>query len=481
MAVSRFAIFDVTQLIGPVESVPLLLTLAAVYSVLRAEQQPEHTWRWCWTAIAFGLFATFAHERFMVVAVWLGISILLTSKLSLLSRKRTLTLLAACAAIPLFYITYKQLFLQTYFLIGTSDTHLKLDVPVIIEHARETLASIFGFNQGPDYLVGQSVTIGWNYSFVLAILFTFIFAALTFLGVLATQSVEQQHPSPIWLRLRWLALLLILAAFLVAPALLTIRFEQRWLYASFVLVLLVASWAVGAGTGKLRVGVSILAVLLCMTSVTLDTLLMKQFGRLFFVSSPRFAELVKRDVVDKHPLETKDIAFLADTGQCNWTLLKGGFFRIYGGASRRVYCFASLDAAADAKLPTGTHIYAESSRHQLVDMSNELSQVVARRAEAFTTFSFLKAFANGHINDTSKVDTPTGQGVLVMPWNTLSGARTAMTVISGFSYRYDDVPIAANTQLRFAVGMVYPSPQPARAIVRLNRSEGAPLELTLAT
>jgi hypothetical protein len=87
-------------------------------------------------------------------------------------------------------------------------------------------------------------------------------------------------------------------------------------------------------------------------------------------------------------------------------------------------------------------------------------------------FDFLNAFSEGHINNTVKVVSPSGQGVMVIPWDTMLGRRNTLTVMSGFSYRYDAVPIGRNAQLRFAMSMIYPSRESARAIVRINEERG---------
>ncbi len=471
VATSRFAAYQVTQVIGPVEGIPLALTLSMIYVVIRADQG-DCTLRWCWFALLLCFLATNTHERFIVTAPWLGMAYLLSPKIRSLPQKHHLALLAGCIAVPAFYVAYKIIALRAPFFIGTGGTHLGIDLRLILEHFVHALLSVFGFNDGPDYLVGTSVSLGWNVMCMLAVIFATCWVIILGLGLYRVQSNQ-----PIWVRLRWPLLLLAAAAALVAPALLTIRLEQRWLFASFVVILFVSAWAVGAVSHKLRALLTSMIIFMCLASITLDTLIMKQFDKVFFISSPRFAEIVKRDVADKLPQNIDDIALLADANQCSWTLSNGGFFRVYGGHQLKVSCFSSLDAAANAKLPLHTHLYAENSKQILEDVTAALSQVKQRASEEEMVFNFLKEFPNGLINDSSKVDSPTGHGALLIPWNSTTGANETLTVISGFSYRYDDVPVAANAQLRFAVGMVYPSSESARAVLRLNRGDSAPVEI----
>jgi hypothetical protein len=470
VALSRFAVWNVVQVIGPVESLPLLLTLGAVYSVVRADQSQHHMWRWGLLALLCTLIAIFAHERFTVVPVWLGLAFLSSKQVRQLPTSRIALLLGGCVAVPLFYIGYKTFALHSDFLIGTANTHLKLDFPLILQHAYEGVSSIFGFNRGASYLLGENVTPGWNAPFIFAAAFLLLFVATTLYALrsilMSTSSLRARMEA-----VRWPALLLILAAFLLIPALLTIRLEIRWLYASFIMILLVCAWAVSAVSRTTRRRVAVAVALLCVTSVALDTTIMRSFGDLFFVYSGKFAELVKRDIVDKYPAQNAGIALVTEFGECNFTLLNGAFFQVYGNGTRAVHCFNSVDDFTKSKLPADTHLYAERSK-QLVDLTAAVSQEVARSSEELPVYNFVEAFGSGHISDTSHADTPTGKGALVMPWSTAIGPRASLTVISGFSYRYDGVPVPANAQLRFAVGQVYPSTQPARAIVRIRYDDG---------
>jgi hypothetical protein len=98
----------------------------------------------------------------------------------------------------------------------------------------------------------------------------------------------------------------------------------------------------------------------------------------------------------------------------------------------------------------------------------------AIRFEHLDKFDFLNSFSKGHINNPSKVDSPNGRGAMIIPWDTDLGLRNTLTIISGFAYRYDAVPIERGAKLFFGVSMIYPSLEPARAIVQINDERGSP-------
>lgn len=471
--ISRFGVYQVTQMIGPVESLTLALCLGMVYSAVRADEDPTKAWRWGWLAVSCSFLAMHSHERSMVAAVWLGLAFVLSPSIRSLPRRRWLALLAACLALPAYYIAFKTFVLEAHFLIGAGGTHLDLDLPLFFEHANQALRSVFGFNTGPDYLAGASVSTAWPAAWGLAAVLALAWLGLLADGVRTGVAKQPGAPDQALVRLRWPLLLPALSAALIFPALLTIRLEQRWLLAPFVVGLLVAAWASGAPGGNPRLR-TLLVAALCIASIGVDSLIVRHYDRLYFVWSQRFAERVKEDIVDAYPRENGGVA-LAGAGavQCSWTLSKGGFFRVYGGEGRAVKCFGSLQEAANAGLPADTRIYGRDAANRFKDITPKAVELVEPPAGR-KIHDFLERFGTGRINDTRWVLTPTGQGVLAMPWDSTGGVTNTITVLSGFSYRFEGIDVPAGAELRFRAGMIHPSPQSARAVVRIGEGGGEP-------
>ena len=468
VAASRLAAYQVTQMIGPVESLTLAACLAGIYAAVRADESVDAAWRWGWLAVLMVFLAVHTHERFLVMAVWLGGVFMLSPAVRALGLRRWLALFLACVAVPVYYVAYKTFVLKAHFLVGTGGTHLDPTAASMMEHATQGVRSIFGFNTGPDYLVGATVAPNWQPAYALAALFVLSWASVVLVGLWSAVRAQGAATGTLIDRLRWPFLLLALAVFLLVPSLLTIRLEQRWLMAPFTVVLLVAAWAAGAARPSARLPATAMLAILGFASLALDGTIMRYFDRIFFISSPRFAELVKRDVVDKYPRQSGGVFLLAGADQCSWTLRNGGFFRVYGGKSRNVECFVSIDAAANVMTP-GTRVYGYASSRQLADLTDE-ARISRESAGGPALVDFLHTFSNGRINDPSKVATPTGQGVLVLPWDSVAGTKEAITVISGFSYHFDNVPIENGSEIRFGVGMIYPTAQSARAIVHVTHA-----------
>ncbi len=471
---SRFATYLLTQVIGPVESLTLLLVLSTVYAAIRADSGPSSAWRWAWAALACVFLAAHSHERSLVVAVWLAMVFLASPSVRALGARRMAVLLAACLSIPIYYVAFKTFVLDAYFLVGTGGTHLDLGMPMVAEHGLSAMRSLLGFNTGPDYLVGTSVTAAMPWAWVLAIAFSLSWVfllAISIRDVVVPGAAVSDPGMPALIRMRWPLLLLALAAGMLLPALLTIRLEQRWLLAPFCLGLLAAACSMESSIATRRIR-SALVALLCVSSILLDGVIMAHYDRIYFVSSSRLAADVKRDIVDGYPQRQDGVALLASANDCLWTLRSGGFFRVYGGQVRPVHCFSSLEEATASGLGDGTHLYVRGAENRFQDYRADAGKLAARSNER-KRYDFLESFEQGRIDDERVVSTPTGRGVLLMPWDSSSGVQRTVTLLSGFSYRYDGIPMAAGDELRFSVAMVYPTPDPARLVVRLL-SQGAP-------
>lgn len=469
VATSRFAAYQVTQVIGPVEGLALPLFLFVVYSILRADENKGEALRWGWFAILLSFLLIHNHERYIVIAAWLGVIFILLPNFRALPKKHLIALLGACVALPIFYVTYKIAILHTPFFIGTGGKHLSFDFGRVLAHAKMAVLSVVGFNEGPEYLVGvRLASLPWYPAWFLAA--TLVTIAAVSIGVGVRGAIFNKM-SGNWQAVLQLVLLGVLAGLLLIPAISTIRLEQRWLFAPFILMMFAVAWAVGQQRGKLKVLMTLLIVILAATSILLDSIFIKQFDEIFFISSARFAEIVKRDIADEFPGQSSDIDLLTNPDHCGWVLQSGGFFRIYGGKERKVNCVSLRDVQVEAQnAPRTSRVFAESTPGKLSDITESWrTQVESRRGKVL--YDFINAYPSGQINSLDKVDTPNGRGVLILPVMTLFGSDKALTVISGFSYRFNDVVVAKGAELRFGLSMIYPS-EPVRANVYVAEKRG---------
>jgi len=470
---ARFALYHFTQALAPVESLTLLFCVFSIYCYARIDDEAGAAYRWAALAIVSALLAAFTHERTVVVALWLIPALLLSPRFRSCSWRKLVALLFACVAVPVFYISFKTLVLDTQFMIGTGGTSLSFDQERVLEHGRQAVMSMFGFNTGEAYLAGANVTPEWSKAYFTAHVFLWSWLLLLAIGLTSTLGAARGRGLARSIdAVRWPV---VLAGFMVAtlvPALLTIRLEQRWLMIPFVAVMLVPAWAVGSVRHRILRPLTIaIVILLAAAALRVDTLVTRHFDDMYLVRSMNFANAARASAAQMSDDEGDTIAVLASEDICQWTLGHGFFFKLYADRQLTLSCQTTLDPRIDES-PEGTHLYGLDPHGAFTDLSEQRD--ATRREREHTRIDFIESFAAGSINDPSPVSTPSGQGAFVMPWNSTKGMKNTLTLVSGFEYRFDSilVPEEEEPTLAFAISMTYPSPTRARALVNIVDADG---------
>lgn len=469
VASSRFAVFQVTQAIGSIEGLALLLFVILMYIIIRVECENVNTRKFGFVALFLYFLLLNTHERYIVVGLWLILAFNSIPNFYILSKGDKARLNLTAMLIPIGYISYKIYYLHIPIMVGTGGTHITFEYLRIIDHSSQALLSIVGFNHGPDYLVGIDWTAMALVPDLMAVgVFSGLMAFILIFGIYKLVLLGSKT-SEVYSFLRMPLLLLFLFFLLLIPAVSTIRVEQRWLFPSFIIALLICvnvSYLKFPGNNYLATW---LIVLMAGVSIIVDGRIINHFNNVYMVYSAKFAEMVKRDIVLTDSGSSSPLFLLANKDHCNWTLIKGGFFELYGGKTRDLTCVAnSTFHVNDA--PEGSRFYTEFPSGNLIDVTDALR---AREVELGnrTLYDFLVNFDKGKISDNSIVSSPSGRGAMVFPVETPLGKVNTLTLVSGFSYRYDDVQIENNCVLKFGLSMIYKA-DPIRAIVKVFDSKG---------
>ncbi len=465
---SRLSIYQVTQVTGLVEGLGNFFFLCMLLNLIRASAQAS--WRWSLFAFLFAVAASFTHERYIIVLPWLMAAFMLLPGMASFSGRHKLRFAALCVSAVAVNVLYKLLFGSGHFFVGTGGVNMDFAQSRTIDNLMQALLSIFGFNHGPDYLVGAEWSVlpyrsGW----ILASAMSLAFVAL--IGMALWPGHKKRFAGPPLSGGAWGGLLVLLAILMLVPPALTIRMEPRWELQPFILLLLMLAWAYGRvcerwGQWGRNTAISAVAVF-SLASAGVDVQLSHYFDRIYLFSSERVAALVKRDVVANKPDAVPEhVIFILSKDHCNWTLINGNFFRVYANKHRTVSC---VDSIADVVPGVETRIYADTGE-RLADITAEFTKTLQERAA--TSFDFLQAYDQGVINDTTPVSTPSGLGAVRMSWDSTVGRQPTLVLLSSFSYRFDKVRVRKGDELRFGLAMLYPAPQAATASVEIRDSRG---------
>lgn len=344
---SRLALYQVTQVTGLVESIPLAFLLIALYAVLQSMQTTTPKF-WQWMALLSTNFAFYTHERYIVVVPWLALLFLLTSYKKPISLNYRFFMAFICiATLGLNYLV-KVVFLQIPFFVGTGGTHMSIDLSNILLHIKEAYYSIVGFNHGPGYLIGITIPLNpikHNLN-VLPTLMALIFSSsLLLVNILAVYTTMEGRKKAIYFLLSGT----ILIALLFLPPIFTIRVEGRWEYAPFMLLLLSFAWSYGLTKTISNTLMGIVCIIASFASIALDTHISKHFGitnwwnGIYMVYEAKISNALLRDVVPRFidNQSSNEIIILADKSICD-TLISLKYFEFYANKKALLFCAKSV-------------------------------------------------------------------------------------------------------------------------------------------
>jgi hypothetical protein len=193
------------------------------------------------------------------------------------------------------------------------------------------------------------------------------------------------------------------------------------------------------------------------------------------VSSARFAFMIKDEILDRSRQKNELVYIIAAKDHVNWTLLKNRFFDLYGSSNSIFNCVESLNPSLDfSKSQRNIRIYNTEGNRASEIPQKTIDQTKILNGSQSVLFDFLNEFDHGKINSKSYVSTPNGQGVLKTEVNTQFGKIGALTIISGFSYEFQDIPIEDNSLLIFGLGMYYPSDYPISVSIAKKQNNSPP-------
>ncbi|MDP9106236.1 MAG: hypothetical protein M3N49_09915 [Candidatus Eremiobacteraeota bacterium] len=457
--VSRFAYFNVLQVQGMLEGLPLVFMLLAVREAAdgfvlgrydRMRRMP------LWYALAI-----FTDERYLVIGLFIVLCALLHP--SRRSQPRTFAIAAGGAvAVLLVNIGLKRLLFHEHVLVGTGGALIAIDPGQVMHFTGAALANVFGFNAGPDYLSGLDVAEAGAPGYLLGLLVAVPAFAL-FVAYAATAVRERRDDL-----IRGAVIGLALFVPLLLTTAVTIRQEFRWLYAPATIFL------IGVAAAAVRVelrGFAVRAAVAVFAASVVGSIWYRghEFQNVFFLTSMGIASGV-RDVAASDPVDTVVIADHGDRNVAHWIFYEGRFFSLYG-LDRTPIMFVREPTDAHPKSANVVSVQGGGVVRVSGPSAGEIANAIAQSAVVpfeRPVLSFTQTFPSGTINDHSVVATPTHSGALVMPWPGPAGAVQSLTVIAGFRYSYPPARIGRRTALAFYTGRPYPNGSPTRAFVTVR-------------
>lgn len=330
---SKFALFQMTLVIGTVESLSLLFfQLSILCFVLSLENDKFFFWN-ILTIINVGL-CIYTHERYIVIALWFAMIIWFLPRIYI-SFKDKLLLMIGYAVLIASNILIKKYCLGLPFFVGTGGTHIAFDLSSMVEHVKEFYLSLVGFNYGPLYLLGASIILPTSFTeynqnllyFILASCFFITTMLVIFLNIFNSQNRTKN--------VYVLIFICLLIAMLSAPPVVTIRVEGRWIYSAYMILLYMIAWASGLNKwqskNNILVGVIFTMMLFC------DGYVASSFGSIYLTGWNRISGVVKNEILPIYALSQQpNLVLEIEDESFRNTLITNGFFQFYTGYKKEI-------------------------------------------------------------------------------------------------------------------------------------------------
>jgi hypothetical protein len=226
-----FSYYNILQVYGILEALSLLLLISIIRCVVRFIRTAALKWAVGASILYFLLVMT--HERYLVLLPFLLLAFVLFDKSPGYRRKRNLLIMAGMP----FLLNYvlKRFVFSIPFITRTSTMPLELNIFTVLSNMGLGLLKIAGVNNGPAYLNQIPFSEQDPVVRIIGILIATIIALFVFFAF--RRSAQLSHDERLNKFKQYLTAAALLFGLLFSASISGIQ-EQRWLYSSYVVVLI---------------------------------------------------------------------------------------------------------------------------------------------------------------------------------------------------------------------------------------------------
>ncbi len=243
-AISRLTAYNITQLIfgGSLEALVtgfFLMTLYLIVKAIKVRNQPANYYNkiflWC---ILLTNLAFYTHERYIVLFPFIIMVMFLFHFHEKFNVRKKLLLSALCVFSIAVNAYIKIGIYKVPFFKGTGSSNITFSLTSTLTYLQQAVYSIVGVNMGAPNMTGlQYDDLSPNYV-ILEKLFIFPFVAVVgfYIVKLTRSAIKKENDAQRNLMLYFCLICLFFA--LLVPAIVSVRIEQRWLQASFCILVI---------------------------------------------------------------------------------------------------------------------------------------------------------------------------------------------------------------------------------------------------
>ena len=227
---SRLSWYNSTQILGRMEDICIILVLLIVYVLFRFSKK-HHSGFIAWVCLLYALLLL-SHERYFIMGIPLVLFFLIRGK----KNEKIYGTFGPLVVFALYYLLKIEI-LKIPFAMDTGGTDpVSIDFFKMILNALTGLGNILQLPLAPDYLVGLPLSsMAWSLQIFTYLVFggmtlLFLFCCVEIVVLLVHKKYQEAFSLPVFL--------LVMIAFFLGSVSVAKRIEMRFLYSSFVLLLL---------------------------------------------------------------------------------------------------------------------------------------------------------------------------------------------------------------------------------------------------
>jgi len=341
---SRFALFNITQLYwgGPMEGVAMIFFLWAVYLLMKAfistDNSNKNNYKMLLYVTAIANMAMYTHERYLVLFPFLVlVAFFYPFRSSLATSQKIFVVVSGVLSLAVNYV------LKTYvygypFLMGTSGQQLKFSPATALGSLNDGLLSMLQINTGGEMMIGNSFAISEMAFQVIAIVLVASMALVSVMYCLGLWKKQDSNAAS-YASKPIIIFLLVLLFFTMAPAVATIRLEQRWLQAPFSLfIIMLVTALVRVKTRSAIVKNGLFAAFIALFILSDHNYLYKGAPKMFAIKAEKTARMLK-DAAQNGTIKPQiaDLYIEEDWWLFSeWVTQQGYLFYYYQGVTKQV-------------------------------------------------------------------------------------------------------------------------------------------------
>jgi peptidoglycan/LPS O-acetylase OafA/YrhL len=349
VGLSRFSFYNVTQLLngGPLEGLAMTFFLVSLFFIIRVLVQQDRTViQKQRDIICFFIFANldmYTHERYIMLIPFAILLILFYPGLRFFSLKQKAILSFIGIASIVLNIVIKKYGFSLPFLYGTGGQTISPSFSSIFTFLTEGLLSICQVNYGPEYLIGIKFTAlpGFDKLLVLLLLGCFVTIFVLYIrNVWKAFALKQKEEIAFFTIFLSLGVLFFL---FLAPAVVNIRLEQRWLQASFSIFILMIGLALSRIPVKNVMYRNWALLLFVLAFIKVEFSYLKNGHQHIYLTtasniSNSFKQAIDNGVIKPESSRLYIWDKKRDEGSevSNWALQNGFFFKLYQNKNKEI-------------------------------------------------------------------------------------------------------------------------------------------------